>query len=93
MASDFVRALLVEQRKRMVGGVLAHAEQSAWWPKLSKQEQLAFRDKVLSSTGVYHDVVLDCVKAAVGDGAVINEEALSLIRDLHDRQVRRERVG
>jgi hypothetical protein len=93
MASDFVRNLLIEQRKRMVGGIMAHAEQSGWWPKMSRSEQLAFRDKVLASTGAYHDVVLDCVKAAVGDGAVINEEAMGLIRDLHDREVRRDRVG
>jgi hypothetical protein len=92
MASDFVRALLIEQRKRMVGGVMSHAEGSSWWGKLTVDEQRAFRDKVLSSTGAYHDVVLDCVKAAVGNGAVINEEALNLIRDLHDRQMRVSRA-
>lgn len=91
MASDFVRNLLIEQRRRMVGGIMSHAEQSPWWSKMTPGEQRVFREKVLSSTGAYHDVVLDCVKAAVGDGAVINEEAITLIRDLHDRELRRDR--
>lgn len=91
MASDFVRTLLVEQRKRMVGGIMSHAENSSWWAKLTKQEQLAFREKVLASTGAYHDVVLDCLKAAVGDGAIVNEEAIRLIQNLHDRTARIER--
>lgn len=93
MASDFVRNLLIEQRRRMVGGIMSHAEQSPWWSKMTVGEQRVFREKVLASTGAYHDVVLDCVKAAVGDGAVINEEALALIRSVHDKVVRGERSG
>lgn len=92
MAQDsFVRTLLVEQRKRMVGGIMAHAENSAWYAKLTREERLAFREKVLASTGAYHDVVLDCLKAAVGDGAVVNEDAIRLIQSLHDRTARIEK--
>jgi hypothetical protein len=89
MAPDFARGLLIEQRRRMVGGIMAHAEQSQWWPDLDHDEQRAFRDKVLGSTGAYHDVALDCLKAAA-DGPFPTDQALTLIQSLHERAERIE---
>lgn len=93
MATDFLRGFLVERRKRMVGGIMHFAESSPWWGRLSREEQKAYRDKVLESTGAYHDAVLDALKAAVGDGIIVNEEAIRLIQNVHDRVVRLDRRG
>ena len=70
---------------------MSHAENSGWWSKLDRAEQKAFRDKVLASTGAYHDVVLDCLKASVGDGFVVNEDAIRLLQSVHDRTGRIEK--
>ena len=93
MATDFLRGFLVERRKRMVGGIMHFAESSPWWDRLSRDEQRAYRDKVLESTGAYHDAVLDCLKAALGDGIIVNEEAIRLIQNVHDRVARMDRRG
>lgn len=82
MASDFVRNLLIEQRKRAVGGIMSHAEKNMF-PVLSPSQQKMFRDKVLSSIGSYHDTCLDILKASVDDGYVVNQEALDLLRKIH----------
>jgi hypothetical protein len=87
MASEFVRNLLVEQRKRVVSSVMTHLEKNVF-PKMSETEQRATRDKVLSSIGVYHDTCLDILKASVNDGSVVNEEALALITEIHQRVTR-----
>lgn len=82
MASEFVRNLLIEQRKRVVSSVMTHLERNVF-PKLSEAEQRATRDKVLAAIGVYHDTCLDVLKASVNDGSVINEQALELISEIH----------
>jgi len=88
---DFVRGLLAEQRKRAVGSILSHCEQSPWWHRLSVEEQRALREKVLSSLGQYHDVVLDSLKASIGTGTIVNDEAIRLIVDTHDKVARLSR--
>lgn len=82
MASEFVRNLLIEQRKRLIGSIMVHAEKNLY-PHLSAVEQRAFREKVLASVGAYHDTCLDILKASVNDGVVVNAEALELLRDIH----------
>lgn len=84
MASDFVRNLLIEQRKRVVGSIMNHAERNVF-PHLPPADQRAFREKVISSIGAYHDTCLDVLKASVDDGYLVNEEALLLLRDIHSR--------
>lgn len=74
--------LMVEQRKRMVAGIMNHAEKSGWWAKLRPEEQRAFRGKVLDSTGVFTDLCRDLVKVT-GAGSAVNDEALELIREVH----------
>lgn len=80
--SDFARQLAVEQRKRLVGSLMDHLEKRVY-PHIPQDERKALRDKVMSSVGVYHDFVIDCLKATVGGDAVVNEEALRLIGEIH----------
>lgn len=84
MSSDFVRNLLIEQRKRLVGSIMTHAEKTLF-DRMTPPEQRAFREKVLSAVGAYHDTCLDVLKASVNDGSIVNTEALELLRDIHAR--------
>lgn len=87
MASDFVRSMLIERRKRLVGSVMVYLERQVY-PKLSKPEQAQLRDKIMVEVGAYHDVCLDILKASVDDGTIIvNEEALRLLQDIHGKVV------
>jgi hypothetical protein len=89
--SDVVRALAVEQRKRLVAALLSHCEQSPWWAQLSRPQQIALRERVLGSVGAYHDFLLDVLKVN-RDGQIQNEYAVNLIRQVHEGQQRIERV-
>lgn len=83
MANEFIRRMLLNQRKRVVGSIMNHAE-SAFWEKLTPQERTAFRQIVLQSVGAYHDTCLDMVKSSVDDGSlIVNEEAMRMIEDIH----------
>jgi hypothetical protein len=85
MANEFIRRMLLNQRKRVVGSIMNHAEGS-FWDKLSPQERAAFRQVVLQSVGVYHDTCLDMVKSSVDDGStIVNEEAMRMIEDIHSK--------
>lgn len=89
--SEFVRNMAIEQRRRLVAGVMEHFEKKvAPAIPLGVRNQVAkdFREKVMSAVGQYHDVVLDMLKSSVVDGSVMNEEALGLIRDIHITQQR-----
>jgi hypothetical protein len=89
--SDFATKLAGEQRGRLVASILTHAEREVY-PKLTAAECKAFREKVLASVGVYHDFVLDCLHAA-GDGAVVNEDAMRLLRSIQTSLVRDRHQG
>lgn len=80
--SEFARSLAVEQRKRLVGSLMDHLEKQVY-PHLPKDKQVALRNKVLQSVGVYHDFVVDCLKATVNDGSVGNDVALELLDQIH----------
>lgn len=82
MSSDFVRNLLIEQRKRLAGSVMGYAEKTLF-DRMTPPEQRAFREKVLSAVGAYHDTCLDILKASVNDGSVVNAEALTLLTEIH----------
>lgn len=83
MADEMVRKLLSEQRKRLVGSLMGAAERSEWWSALSHEEQRAYRQKVLDSVGVYHDLVLDLVKIGDDDGYLRNQHTVQMISELH----------
>ena len=88
--SEFVRNVLNEQRKRMLGSIMQYVEREVY-PKLSPREQKALREKVLNATGAYHDMCLDLLKASVSDGSVVNEEAIRLMAELNTRLQRASR--
>lgn len=82
--SEFATRLASEQRARLVSSILSHAEREVY-PKLAAHERKAFREKVLASVGVYHDFVLDCLRASTDNGSVVNEEALALLHSIHSK--------
>lgn len=88
--SETVRKLAGEQRKRLVGGILGHAERT-FYDRLSRTEQREFRQVVLASAAAYHDFILDVIKVGRED-AVRNEAAIDLLQAVHDSQRRLERT-
>lgn len=91
MADDMIRRLAGEQRRRFIAGMLGAAESTQWWPKLSAPEQRAYRDRVMSSVGTYHDFMLDVIKVTHDDDSIRNEHAIELIQQVHASQTRLER--
>lgn len=81
-ASSFAQQVANEQRQRLVGSVMRHVEQEM---DLPTDVRIRFRKKLLQSVGVYHDFVLDSLKAAVADeGSVLNEELIAHLGRLAD---------
>lgn len=87
--SGIVERLLQEQRGRLVASIMQHAEREIY-PKLTVQQQVAFRRKVLESVGVFYDFCRDALRASSAvsesEGVAINEEAMRLLGEIH-RQV------
>lgn len=79
---EFAKNLLNEQRRRMVGSLMAYIEHNVY-PHLPDQQRVELRAKVLSSVSAYHDVCLDMLKATLNDGTTLNDEALQLIHSMH----------
>lgn len=91
MADDTIRRLAGEQRRRFIAGMLGAAEGTTWWSKLTPVEQRAFRERVMSSVGTYHDFMLDVIKVSHDDTSIRNEHAIDLIQQVHASQARLER--
>ena len=83
--SEFARSLATEQRNRLVGTVLGYMEKEVY-PHLPAAKRKETREKVLASVGVYHDFVLDCLRASAGVDGVANEEAMRLLQSIHASQ-------
>jgi hypothetical protein len=79
--ADPVVAIIGEQRKRLIGAVLGHAEREMY-PDLTEEQQRAFRAKVLQSAGAFSDFVIDVVRG-VSQGVYLNEEAMRLLADIN----------
>jgi len=83
MMTDVSRNMLMEQRRRLVGSVMEYVEKNIY-KYLPEDERKKLREKMLASIGVYHDVMLDLVRALAGtDEAVVNEHALLLLQQIH----------
>jgi hypothetical protein len=82
MADSIVLRLIAEARKRAIGGILNHCENSAWWERLSQKEQRELREKVLASFGNFYDLVRDVVKVGAEE-ATVNEYTMRLIEQIH----------
>lgn len=91
MADSQVKRLAVEQRKRLIAGLLNAAEQSPWYKTLTEEQRRTYRAEVMTRVGTYHDFMLDVIKVASEDEAAINERALSLLEQLHTGQRNLER--
>lgn len=90
MSQDFVRSLAIEQRRRLVASLMEHFEKRVvpTLPTHVRGEALRdYRNKVMQSVGVYHDMVLDCLKAATnvsdGETIVVNAEAMRMLEQVH----------
>lgn len=79
--ADPVVAIVYEQRKRLIGAILGHAERELY-PDLTEEQQRAFRQKVLTSAGAFSDFVIDVVRG-VSQGAYVNDEAMRLLADIN----------
>lgn len=77
--------IVAEQRKRLVASIMRSAEQSSWWRKLSTEEQVDYRDDVLSSINVFYELVRDIVKVSE-DEVVSNDYVVKLIEKMHADQ-------
>lgn len=89
MGESIVRALAVEQRRRLVAGVMNASEASSWWGKLSPTERSEYRQMVMDKIGIYHDFMLDIIKVG-GEDQLVGEESLALIQRVHDSMRRIE---
>lgn len=91
--SQFVRNMLVEQRKRLVGTLMKYVETDVY-PRLPESERHRLRKKILQSIDSYHDVCLDMLKASVDDGSIHNDEAVRLLARLNSEidAMRQERT-
>lgn len=80
--------VVTEQRKRCLASILGAAETSSWWPRLSRDEQQAYRTKVIEALGVFYDLCRDVIKVTDEDG-LRNDHAVELIERIHTAIVRR----
>lgn len=79
------RRMLTGSRRRVTSAILTHCEESSWYRQLTGQQREALRSKVLDAVGVYHDNVLDVIRALEGDpnpDGVTNERALELLESI-----------
>lgn len=83
MSADYATRVAIEQRRRLVGSIMAYVERELY-PGMLPDARTALRSKVLQSVGVYHDFVLDCLKAMLepADGSVPNEAVIEALGDL-----------
>jgi hypothetical protein len=84
------REFLTNTRRRVTGGLLGYVQSQQWYRSLPRAQQMELRQKVLDSIGIYHDTVLDVIKALDGAGGETNDAALELIREVHERLIASE---
>lgn len=78
------RTFLTAKRKRLLGGVLGYCERAPWWPRLRRDEQEALRQKILDEINVYHDNVLDVVRALDGEQITVNARVFEMLDRIRD---------
>ncbi len=87
--ADPIVGIVGEQRKRLVGAILGHAERE-FYPDLTAEQQQAFRRKVLASASTFSDFVIDVVRGSA-QGVWVNDEVVGLLAEINT-QVRNLRV-
>ena len=81
MAESQMTRLLVQRRKRLVASIMGHAERE-FFDRLTPAQREDFRDKTLDSIDEFYDLVRDLLKIS-SDQFVVNDEALGLLRQIH----------
>lgn len=82
MMDDTARKLAMEQRRRLVAGVMQCIEERAY-PSMPPAERQVLRTEVLDRIGSYHDFVLDLIK--IGAESPHSDEVLRLVRLIHSK--------
>lgn len=80
--------VVTEQRKRCLASILGAAESSPWWGRLSREEQLAHRQRVIDSLGVFYDLCRDVIKVSDEEG-LRNDHVVEMIEQIHRNSTRR----
>lgn len=86
--SSAVIRVVTEQRKRCLASILGAAESSPWWSRLTRDEQMAYRQKVIDALGIFYDLVRDVVKVTDDEG-LRNDHVVELIERIHLQVSRR----
>lgn len=86
--SDLTTQIVSKQRQRCLAGILGAAEASTWWGRLTKEEQLAHRQKVIESLGTFYDLVRDVIKVS-DENSLRNDHVVELIERIHLQVTRR----
>ncbi len=86
--SAAVMRVVTEQRKRCLASILGAAETTPWWGRLTRDEQLAYRQRVIDALGVFYDLCRDVIKVT-DDDTLRNEHAVELIEQIHGQVTRR----
>jgi hypothetical protein len=87
--NTFARALLAQQRKRLLASTLGAAETAPWWVTLTPQQRSVFRDKMIASVNTYYEFCLDLIVA--GGDVLRSDDTLALLHTIHASQLRVER--
>ena len=82
-----MKRLLAEQRRRCVASILGSAENSGWWSRLSKDDQLDLRDDVLKGINTFYELALDVIKVSDDGTSVVNAYAVDLLEAIHQAVV------
>lgn len=82
----FVKKLAIEHRGRLVASLMDVVEKDML-PSVPTAVRGELKDRartrVMQAVGSYHDFVLDCLKASVGQDSVVNEEYLRVLEAIH----------
>lgn len=87
--SAAVTRVVTEQRKRCLASILGSAENSPWWNRLTRDEQIAYRQRVIDALGVFYDLVRDVIKVTDDPDTLRNERAVDLLERIHTQLGRR----
>lgn len=83
--SDLAQALLKRRRGRAVAAIMGTLERSSAWSKLTRDERMDLRDEVALAVDTYHELALDILKVYSDGTVIVSEQAIEMIRDLHER--------
>jgi hypothetical protein len=87
--SAAVLRVVTEQRKRCLASILGAAEVAPWWGRLTREEQVAYRQRVIDALGVFYDLCRDVIKVTDDEEGLRNDHAVDLIERIHATVSRR----